>query len=286
MTTEHMFTMDELAELLQGLVGIDKDSQIVIDGEAGGSKTTLAIKIARKSDPTFWNDFENRIFFSRKDLINGINTLPPKSAAIMDEAIFAVFKRDFASSGQKELVKILNVCRSRNLIIIWCLPNFWDFDSSILYRIRMRIRTLRRGLGAIFIPSKNPFTDDPWSRRQNLKNTMYVWDRYPDLKRCIGWIGLIEYGDMTKEEKERYNPIKDKKTKERYEAELKRVADKERGGIAVMKRLNPYYKLIKELSKNGMKGSEIARITGLTPAHISDVINEKVGIKEIKEIEV
>ena len=136
-----------------------------------------------------------------------VNNLPKKSVIVADEAVMMFFKRDFMQREQKDLLKILDICRYRNLIIIFCLPQFFSLDKHILGRIRMRAHIHSRGVGLLFKRSINPFIRDPWFQKENEKNC-YDWDWQPDPQRAKGFIGIIEFGDMTKGEKKMYEPLK------------------------------------------------------------------------------
>jgi len=206
------WSIEELTSTLRGIAEIDKDNIVAIDGGAGVGKSTLAVKLCKKGCE--WFTMENDILYSRKDIMNWITTARPGSHGIADEVINALFKRDFQKGDQKFLLKLIDMCRNRNLTLYFLLPNFWALDKHILDgRIRLRIHVAKTGLAFLWKPSGNPFTPDKWCRKYN-EVVCRNWDSYPNARRTKGFVGYLKFGDLGVDEKRRYVAIKERKKAE------------------------------------------------------------------------
>jgi energy-coupling factor transporter ATP-binding protein EcfA2 len=203
----------ELATDIQKTLQADKDFLIAITGDTGGGKSTLAVTMAYKISPNF--NMETDIIFSREELTDRIYNAPKYSCIIVDEAINALFKRDAMKKEQKNILKLLDMCRDRNLCLIFCIPSFWALDKHTLQgRFRLRMHIERTGLAFIWKPTKNPFSDDPWGRLYNIKVTGLSWDKYPNAQATLGFVGFIRFGDLPKYKKDTYLEVKKRKKQE------------------------------------------------------------------------
>jgi len=200
------WSLKELAGTIKNTQRVDKDYIIIIDGGTGSGKSTIGIKLAIVGCP--WFDLKKDIIFSRDELIEKISTARPGSFILVDEAINILFKRDFATKKQKFIIKLLDMCRDRNLCLILCVPNFWSMDKHILEgRVKLRMHIARTGLCFMWRPIGNPFTPDRWCRKYNEK-VCYNWDVYPNAKRTKGFLGYLKFGDLAEKYKSVYLEIK------------------------------------------------------------------------------
>jgi len=76
--------------------------------------------------------------------------------------------------------------RTKHLLILMCMPNFWWFDSK--YRENMFlfwIHNLTRGFGIIFTAAQNIGLDDVWHRKKfiDVKQRFDVFTDYNDMKK-------------------------------------------------------------------------------------------------------
>jgi hypothetical protein len=175
--------------------------------------------------PTF--DMERDIIYSRDEIINWVTTAEPGSWGLADEAVNALFKRDFAGKGQKFLLKILDMCRDRNLTLLFCIPNFWALDKHLLEgRVRLRIHVAKTGMAFMWKPDPNPFAQDKWYRKYNEK-VCYNWADHYNARRTKGFVGYITYGDLADKYKLPYLAIKKAKKEmiKKLEEEAERDED-------------------------------------------------------------
>lgn len=208
-TDDFQWSMQELVSILNETAKRDKDNLIPIDGATGAGKSTLGLKMCIAGCP--WFDMERDILYSRDELINWVTTARPGSWALADEAVNMLFKRDFAAKAQKFLLRILDMCRDRNLTILLCIPNFWALDSHVRQgRIRLRIYVAMTGRAFMWKPDTNPFADDRWWKKYNEK-VCWNWAEHYNARRTKGFMGYIEFGDMAEKYKIPYLEIKKKK---------------------------------------------------------------------------
>jgi len=206
------WSLIELTNLLVKTAETDKDNLIPIDGLTGAGKSTFGIKACRKGCP--WFDMNKDILYSRQEVTNWVTTAKVGSWGLADEAINILFKREFAAKQQKFLLKILDMCRDRNLTLFMCIPNFWALDKHVLEgRVRLRVHVARTGLIFMWKPSNNPFAPDRWYRKYNEK-VCWNWDLYPNAKRTKGFVGFLKFGDLDVNQKTQYLEIKERKKAE------------------------------------------------------------------------
>jgi hypothetical protein len=211
------WSMEELCKLLNDTAETDKDNIVPVDGNTGSGKSTLALKLCMKG--CSWFDMKRDILYSRKEIIEWITNAQPGSWGLADEAVNALFKRDFQRGDQKFILKLLDMCRDRNLTLFLCIPNFWALDKHILEgRIRLRIHVARTGLSFMWIPSTNPFAPDRWYRKYN-EVVCRNWDSYPNARKTKGFVGVMSFGDLGADQKRTYLEIKAKKKAEVKAAE-------------------------------------------------------------------
>jgi hypothetical protein len=201
--------MKEIVGLLNETAKRDKDNLVPIDGATGSGKSTLGLKMCIEGCP--WFDMDKDILYSREELIEWVTTARPGSWGLADEAVNMLFKRDFAAKAQKFLLRILDMCRDRNLTILMCIPNFWALDSHIRQgRVRLRIYVAMTGRAFMWKPDTNPFADDRWWKKYNEK-VCWNWAEHYNARKTKGFVGFVEFGDLAEKYKEPYLRIKKEK---------------------------------------------------------------------------
>ena len=217
MAGKEEWSAEELVDTLNETAATDKDNLIPVDGGTGVGKSTIAIKLCVKGCE--WFDLERDIIYSRDELLRWIDTAKPGSWCVVDEAVNMLFKRDFAAKAQKFLLRVLDMCRDKNLTIFMCIPNFWALDKHILEgRVRLRVHVASTGFAFMWLPSGNPFAPDRWFRKYNEK-VCWNWDSYPNARRTKGFIGYLKFGDLPEKYKQPYLEIKARKKKQLKEDE-------------------------------------------------------------------
>jgi len=223
-----------VSKYAKGLTRVRKDCVICITGFTGEGKSVLAVDIARQYDKRF--TFERNCIYSRKELKEKIETYPP-SAFIIDEAINVLYKRDWNTSAQKDLVRLLNICRSKGHFLIFVQPVISDMDKDIRNeRIRLWIYVVKRGVGVVFRPIRSlGGGKDPWNLEENDKSIKKFVRSSGEFIgtlegsfRTVNFLNFIRWEDIGKEDYEAYESIKDDKKYAEEEITLltKDVAEK------------------------------------------------------------
>lgn len=206
-----------VSKYAKGLTKNKKDCVLCITGMTGEGKSVIACEIAKKYDKRF--EYERNLIYSRAELKEKIETLPP-SAFIIDEAINVLYKREWNKSAQKDLVKLLNICRSKGHLLIFVQPVFNDLDKDVRNeRVRLWIYVLKRGIGIVFRPirtlsgSVDPFKLD--DNNKLVKKFAKKMDSFTGTLegsyRSENFLSFIRWNNMPEEEYELYEKVKDEK---------------------------------------------------------------------------
>jgi len=262
-----MAAISSYVNIIKKYLDTGRDFVQALSGFTGEGKSTIAIQIAKKGDRHF--DMDKNIIYTRKELIDKINNIKEYSYIIIDEAINVLFARDFAKGEQKELIKLLNVCRYRHLCLIFNIPNFWDLDCSIRdSRIRVWGYVASRGECYLFEPDKNPFTRDKWHRKDNEK-LLYKWNEgvRPSV-RTKNFLDCIEFEKLSDEEQKLYEELRDRKRREASENPLEEEINPALLNKLLFNERNKY--IIKMLSME-FPVSKVAEIFGLSETTIKNI---------------
>jgi len=132
--------LDLLAQSLKK----DYDFFVIIDGRERFGKSTLASQIAYYLDPTYNLD---RCVFTADQFAEAVENAEKYQAIVFDEAHGYLGSRSSMSAFNRRLIKIMTEMGSKNLIVILCLPNFFELDkypaiwrSSCLLHVHQRAR--------------------------------------------------------------------------------------------------------------------------------------------------
>lgn len=136
-----------LVEILKWRMAADHDNVLAIDGDEGSGKSTLALQLARDLDPGFR---PQDVIYDFQDLESTFSVTARRRVYLVDEGVNLVFSRDFASYGNKQLVKLLMQARQLNCTLIFVIPNFWWLDKYLReHRVRWWIHVLHRGRATV-----------------------------------------------------------------------------------------------------------------------------------------
>lgn len=174
----------------------DHDYCICIEGHEGSGKSTFGINLGIALDERF--DIENMVY-DYWEMRKKIYSLPKYSVICCDESIFSFFKRDAMGGENKDAVKLLNVIRYRNQILIFIIPHITELESylsnhrvNIVFECR-EDKYGNRGIVTAKIPHRQP-----WLRKTN-------W--YPKYS--------FKFADLPPEWKIKYLTHKEKNTLEK-----------------------------------------------------------------------
>lgn len=212
-----VITPKHLANFGKSLTKVNKDLPILITGYPGEGKSVLAKFIGESYDKRF--NYDRNYIYSRKELIEKIEAYPP-SAFVVDEAINVLYKREWNKSSQKELVKVMNICRSKKHMIIFVQPNFTDMDKDIRNeRLRLWVFVIKRGIAAVMKPARSfGGTADPWNLDTNdaiikkyVKKDGDFLGTIEGVYRTENFLNFMRWEDIDKDEYDIYEKVKDDK---------------------------------------------------------------------------
>jgi len=237
--------LDLLAQSLKK----DYDFFVIVDGRERFGKSTLASQIAYYLDPTYNLD---RCVFTADQFAEAVEKAKRYQAIVFDEAHGYLGSRSSMSAFNRRLIKIMTEMGSKNLIIILCLPNFFELDKyPAIWRSSCLIHIYQRARFCFF----------------NFKKKQ---DLYLKGKRFYAYnVSADFHGSFV-----RFFPL----DKEKYEAKkLKSVAEHERSNSKELRYSKIITTLLKFISKNmSITQQELADLTGLThPA-----VNRRLSLGE------
>jgi len=276
---KYVISPSALASFGRKLTHKKKDLVFIITGYPGEGKSVLAIHLAKKYDRRF--SYDRNLIYSRSELVEKVEKFPP-SAFIIDEAINILYKREWNKSSQKDMVKLLNICRSKGHMIIFVQPDFEDMDKDIRKkRLRCWIDVVKRGVGVLYKPIKSlGGGSDPWNLEKNdrlikfnIKKLGLVEGYLEGAAKTENFQNIITWENISKEEYARYEEIKDRKkyaeedTLLLTEKEAKKMARKE------------LFKILAILGDNKMLkrgvNSMIANILGISSSSVGTYLRQE-----------
>lgn len=162
----------ELGKLFRANLASDGQNVIVIEGQPGSGKSTLGIHLARAIQKD-WS-LESGYIYDEKDLIRKMKLNSTNQVFLFDEASLALNSRDSMTKSSRNILAILDTCRSRHNSIIFVLPAFDDLNKSVRDRLaQCRIYCCNkddnviagyssRGLFRVYFPRHGIFQDTYW----------------------------------------------------------------------------------------------------------------------------
>ena len=205
-----------IAQILQSKF----DCFIVIEGNRGLGKSTLAIHLARGLSKEFkkQGSTDYRFHWSRsliytkketKAFLHKWNTI-----GIADEMINVTFNRDFYNTEQKDIIKMINMNRDHCNLFIACVPQFQTLDSQIKNLCKIRITVVRRGLCIIQTPNRTIYVKDKWDQATNEKierGWLLKGIRNPHYTKLTTFRGVMKFPALREKSELKYQDVKDRK---------------------------------------------------------------------------
>lgn len=252
-----------LAKFGKRLTYRKKDLVFIITGYPGEGKSVLAVDIAKEYDKRF--TYERNLIYSRSELMEKIEQFPP-SAFIIDEAINILYKREWNKGAQKEMIKLLNICRSKRHMLIFVQPDFEDMDKDIRKkRLRLWIDVIMRGVGVMYKPIKSlGGGSDPWNLdinnkiiKSQIKKLGLVEGYIEGAAKTENFQNIVRWENMNDEEYKRYEEVKDTK---KYAEEDNNLLTQKEADMVARKKIFDILAILKshKLLKRGF------------PAYVSD----------------
>ena len=258
-----------LQKMVLTLVGIllnNFDAFIVIEGNRGLGKSTLAIHLARgvarefkkMGSDNYKFHWKNSFIYTKKETKQFLHKW--QTSGIADEMINVSFNRDFYNDDQKDIIKMINMNRDHENLFIACVPQFQTLDSQIKNLCKIRITVVRRGLAIIQTPNKIIYMRDKWDQATNEKierSWLQKGIKNPHYAKLTTFRGTLRFPKLHPTAEAKYQQTKNDKRN--------LVAKEEMGIDVVDNRLDPYQETIKMLKEGKIKNGTF--LNGLAVAY-------------------
>lgn len=275
------WSMRKLIALIVRILQNEFDCFIVIEGNRGLGKSTLAIHLARGVAREFKKlgskdykfNWRGTFIYTKKETKRFWHKW--RAQGIADEMINVTFNRDFYNEEQKDIVKMINMNRDHCNFFQACVPQFQTLDSQIKNLCKIRITVVRRGVAIIQTPNKTIYVKDKWDQATNEKIER-SWTQKgvsnPHYTRLTTFRGLLKFPDLHPTARAKYQETKN----------LKRnlVAKEEMGIDDEEEKQDPYDEMISMLKEGKVKNSTFvdgfAMAHGLNPASFQNNIRNRL----------
>ena len=214
------WSMAKMIAMIVRILNNKFDCFIVIEGNRGLGKSTLAIHLARgvarefkKMGSTDYKfNWKHSLVYTKKETKHFWHKW--RAMGIGDEMINVTFNRDFYNEDQKDIIKLMNMNRDHANCFIACVPRFQTLDSQIKDLCKIRITVVRRGLCVIQTPQQSIYIKDKWDQSTNEKIER-EWMRKgvtrPHYTRLTTFRGIMKYPKLRDKAEEKYQAVKDLK---------------------------------------------------------------------------
>ena len=198
-----------LIRIIKQHIKSDNDICMVISGYVGCGKSNCMAQILFDLKNCKEDDIEKKLKLLAENIIydprdfdevyNMIMNLKDGSPIGYDEAQSVTYRRSFASTINKNMNLMYSKIRSKNLVSMFCIPDFLgNMDKNwVDNRVNIWIFIPRRGYAMVFLPDKSPFKND--GRWGNKFNSKIITEIEKELdNKLLNVDSLIEALKMTK----------------------------------------------------------------------------------------
>lgn len=213
MKTLFLWSIKDLQYVIEGCINNNYDCIMFIEGARGNGKSTLAYKLCSRLKLPIQFNPQRDIVYNRTDTLRHLAT-KKKGIIFSDEMVNVAYNRDFYQEEQKLLLKGLNMYRDSCNLFIGCIPSFIDLDKQIQSLCKIRITVIKRGIALIHTQVKTMYQSDKW----DIKNNQKIESKWslqkkgkPKYTQLTTVRGLLKYNDITPQQRQEYNKIKEEK---------------------------------------------------------------------------
>jgi len=281
------WSMAKLVYMIVKILLSDFDAFIIIEGNRGLGKSTLAIHIARKiarcfkllgmADRYKFN-WSKSLIYTKKETLNFFHQWHKNGIA--DEMINVTFNRDFYDPDQKNVIKMINMNRDHCNLFIACVPQFQTLDTQIKNLCKLRITVVRRGLAIIQTPNRTIYVKDKWDQATNEKlerEWLQKGISKPAYSKLTTFRGILKFPKLHPTAEAKYQEVKNRKRN--------LVAKEEMGIVEEKEEKDPYIDTIQRLMdgkiRNGVYLDGLAHAYNLHPTTFKNRLRSELGKKGI-----
>lgn len=118
-----------MVKFLKAITAQNDDAVIIIDGLEGSGKSSLSFQLCHYLDPS-WNP-RDRVIIDYEDWLEFYEAGDRGKTYLLDEGGDLAFSRDAMSGQNKHVVRILQMARILNNIMVICCPSIHWLDKYI-----------------------------------------------------------------------------------------------------------------------------------------------------------
>ena len=239
------WNVTKMVWMIQQILQNKFDCFIVIEGNRGLGKSTLAIHLARKISTAMKNQeakdyhftWNNSLVYTQKETKHFLHSW--REIGIVDEAINVAFNRDFYQQDQNDIIKLINMNRDHCNLFIACVPAFQTLDAQVKNLCKIRITVVRRGMCIIQAPNQTICIKDKWDTATNEKierEWLKKGKTNPQYSRLTTFRGLMKFSALSDRAEGMYQKVKDRKRNLVAKEEMGIIDDdeKEKDPVAII----------------------------------------------------
>lgn len=118
-----------MVRFIRALTDQNDDCVVIIDGLEGSGKSSIAFQLCHYLEPGW--DPQNRVIIDYEDWLQFYEAGERKCTYLLDEGGDLAFSRDAMSGQNKHVVRILQMARILNNIMIICCPSIHWLDKYL-----------------------------------------------------------------------------------------------------------------------------------------------------------
>ena len=245
------WSLKKMVNMIVQILGNKFDCFIIIEGNRGLGKSTLAIHLARGVAREFKKlgsedykfNWKHSLIYTKKETKRFWHKW--NTTGIADEMINVTFNRDFYNEEQKDIIKMINMNRDHCNFFAACVPQFQTLDSQIKNLCKIRITVVRRGLAVIQTPNRTIYIKDKWDQQSN-ERIERAWVqkgiKNPHYTKLTTFRGMLKFPALHPTAEEKYQKVKDIK---------RNLVAKEDMGINEEEEKTDPYEIVIEMLKEG-----------------------------------
>lgn len=161
------------------------DAVVVIDGDRGFGKSTLALRMARRIVPR-WGIAS--LCYTPQALVRAYRTHVRGDVILFDEGVRGFLSTDTFDPEQKALIRTLALVREKGIVLIVCAPSIWLIAKQVRTNLAwLWVHVQKRGLALAHVRSSAlRYTPDATlGLFRSVEAPWITWDKFREDDRLL-----------------------------------------------------------------------------------------------------